>query len=99
MAEMLSGGGQAGHAGVSRQLRAAHQGLFGHMSPEDLGAAVAGRAATVGTGWGQGRALERNGGTFDHAIGPAPARRDLRYAGQVQPPGESPLARYMRERD
>lgn len=90
------------HRASSEGLRAAHQGLYGHMTPEELGAAVQARAATVGTAWGHGRPLERNGGTFDHAAtAPAPARVDLRHADM--PPGhqvgESPLARYMRTRE
>ncbi len=100
---------QANADAMSQAAIAAHQqdhdvitrsthGIMGALSPQEQAAAVAARQATVGTAWGHGRPLERHGGTFNHNLGPAPARRDLRYAGQVQPPGESPLAAYMRER-
>jgi hypothetical protein len=63
-----------------RVTQSGQAGLFGHMTPEDRGAAVQDRAATVGTDWGNGRPLERQGGTFDPAAygsSPAPARVDL----------------------
>ena len=98
MNAMLSGSGQAGHADTSRQLRAAHTGLFGHATPEEYGQDVSERQVAIGTEWGDGRQLQRNGGLHD-SIGPAPARRDLRFVNQVQPPSESsvsPLMAYMR---
>jgi hypothetical protein len=82
-----------------RVVQAGQAGLFGHMTPEDMGATVAARAATVGGDW-YARPLERNGGTFTHATeGPAPARVDLT---QIHNPGlrQMPtLADYMRNRE
>jgi hypothetical protein len=80
--------------------------LYGHMSPQEKGAAVAARPARVGDAWGGGRELQPLGGTDWEsqgagAVAPVPARADLRFVntpGQ-QPTGESPLGRYMRERD
>ena len=89
------------HRASSEGLRAAHQGLYGHMSPQDMGAAVTARTATVGQDYGgQGRPLEAQGGTFDPAdygCAPAPTRADLRFVDrQGQEPGVSPLLRHMR---
>ena len=78
-----------------RVVQAGQAGLYGHMTPEEMGAAVQARAATVGTAWGNGRELERHGGTFDHAAtAPAPARVDLRFVDMPQghAVGVSPLA-------
>ena len=90
----------ASHRADSAILRAAHQGLYGHATPQEMGAAVQARAATVGDAYGQGRPLERQGGTFDHAAeSPAPARVDLRFVDrQGQAPGVSPLLAHMRGR-
>jgi hypothetical protein len=103
MMDMLSGAGQAGHADTSRQLRAAHQGLYPHMTPYDRGADAAKRQAVVGSAYG-GRPLEYLGGTFDHAdvgCSPAPARVDMRFVNQVGGPpsadAESGLKRWARE--
>ena len=83
-----------------RRTQAGQQGILGHMSPTERGAEVQGRAATIGSEWGQTRALERNGGAFTHHLsGPAPARVSL--VGQGAPPGyqrdENPLVRRSRE--
>ena len=82
-----------------RVVQAGQAGLFGHMSAQDMGAAVAARPARVGDAWGQGRELERNGGLYDNNLGPAPARRDLRHVGQMQAPTVSPLLEFMRGRE
>lgn len=88
------------HRPTSAHLRAAHRGLY-DMTPQDMGRAVAGCAPMVGQDYGQGRALERRGGTFDHATeGPAPGRVDL--TGVNTPPGYrggelSSLERWRRE--
>jgi hypothetical protein len=88
-----------------RQVTQAGQaGLFGHMTPQEKGAAVAARQAVVGSAYG-GRPLERLGGMFDHSevgCAPAPARVDLRFintpGGPPAADAESGLARFMRER-
>jgi hypothetical protein len=80
-----------------RVVQAGQGGLYGHLSPQDMGAAVAARPARVGDDWG-GRELERNGGLYDNNVGPAPGRRDLRYVDQVQPPTVSPLLEFMQGR-
>jgi hypothetical protein len=87
-----------GQTADHRVVQAGQAGLYGHMTPEEKGAAVAARAATVGTAWGPGRPLERHGGRFDHvATAPAPARVDLRNVDrQGQEPGVSPLLAHMR---
>jgi hypothetical protein len=89
-----------GHRAVSDVLRAGQQGILGHLSGQEQAASVAARPVTLGTDWGDGRALERLGGTTE-SIAPAPARVDLRHvnAPNQRPTGESPLARYMRGRD
>lgn len=90
------------HKSDSEIVNRGQAGLFGRMTATDMGAAVAARQVRIGQDYGGGgRALERQGGTFDHANdGPAPARADLRNVGM--PPGhqigESPLAAYMRTR-
>jgi hypothetical protein len=91
------------HAAQSERLRTAHKGLFGHATGADLAASVQERAVTVGTGTDAGRPLERDGGAWDTAAvtdSPCPPRADLRYVNQTgqQPTGESPLARWARER-
>lgn len=88
---------QADHDVITRSTH----GTFGAMTPQEQAAAVAARPVTVGTEWSDGRPLERHGGLYDHNLGPAPARRDLRFVGQPgqQPPGESPVVKYMRERN
>jgi hypothetical protein len=71
-------------------------GLYGALSPQERAVSVAGRQATVSTDYGDGRPLQRNGGLYGNNIGPAPARvyrQDL-----TAQPGESPLARWLRER-
>jgi hypothetical protein len=91
-----------GHKVVSDVLRAGQQGLFGHMTPEEMAATVAASAATVGTGTDAGgRPIERNGGLYDNNLGPAPARVDLRYVNQPgqRPTGASSLFRYMHGSD
>ena len=105
MTEMLSGAGQAEHQDTSRQLRAAHQGLFPYMTPEQRGQLNAELPMTVGSAWGQPRAVEQLGGTLGHANeGPAPASFDLTRVNdrpgfqQGQQPGMSPLAAYMQGR-
>jgi len=99
MTEMLSGAGQAEHQDTSRQLRAAHQGLFPYMTPEERGRLNAEQPVVTGSAWGQPRAVEQNGGRFDHHVtSPHPASVDLTQVNNR--PGfqrdESPLARYMR---
>ena len=99
MNEMLSGGSHA-HADTSRQLQAAHQGLYPHMTPYDRGADAANRQAVVGSAYG-GRPLEYLGGTFDHAdvgCSPAPVRVDMRHVNQMQrlaADSVSPLKAFM----
>lgn len=91
MDEMLSGGGQDAHRATSRQLRAAHQGMYPYMSPYDRGAAAAAMQPVVGSDYG-GRPLQRLGGMFDHSevgCAPAPARVDMRFINQ---PGGAPAA-------
>ena len=88
-----------GQSDDHRVVQAGQAGLFGHMTPEDRGAAVAAQAPTVGGDW-YARPLERNGGTFTHTPeGPAPARVDLT---QIHNPGlrQMPtLADHMRNRE
>lgn len=98
-ADMASAAAMQAHQADHDVITAGQTGLFGALSPEELGAAVAARPATVGDAWGQGLPLERNGGKFDNSIGPAPARRDLRYVDQVQAPTVSPLLEFMRGRE
>ena len=93
------------HRASSAVLRAAHQGLYGHLSPQDMGAVATAHPATVGTAWGNGRELETRGGLDWEsqgagAVAPIPPRADLRFVNQQgQEPGISPLAAYMRGRD
>ena len=82
-------------------VTAGQAGIFGPgATGQAMAANVAARPVRVGQDWGDGRELQAAGGTFDHNLGPAPARRDLRHVDM--PPGhqvgESPLAKYMRER-
>ena len=86
-----------------RVVQAGQGGLFGHATPQDMGAAVAARTRRIGDDWGVGRDivppdLDAMGST---SIGPAPSRVDLRHVGM--PPGhqvgESPLAAFMRARE
>jgi hypothetical protein len=85
------------HQAHHEVVTASKQGIFGHSTPEQMAATVAARPATVGTAWGQGRPVERNGGQYDHNLGPAPARVDLRNVDrQGQEPGMSPLLAHMR---
>src|SRR2546427_13107010 len=74
--EMASAAAMQAHQADHDAITVSKQGLYGHLSPQDIGAAVAALPARVGDAWGQGRPLERNGGRFDHNLGPAPARRD-----------------------
>ena len=88
-----------GQSEARRVTQAGQAGLFGHMTPEDRGAALQARQATVGSEYGRGRPLERLGGTFDHANdGPAPARVDMRStaAPQGYMRTENPLDRINR---
>jgi hypothetical protein len=81
-----------GQSEARQQVQVGQAGLFGHMTPEDRGAAVAARTATVGGEWGRARPLERLGGVLDPAdygCAPAPARADMRST--AAPPG------YMRD--
>lgn len=90
------------HRASSAVLRAAHQGLYGHATPQDMGQVVSEQQPTVGGAWGQERAIERLGGTFTHANdGPAPPPVDLTRVNDRPgyQRGESPLSRYMRGRD
>jgi hypothetical protein len=84
-----------------RVVQAGQGGLFGHMTPQQMGQAAAERTATVGAEYGQGRPLERNGHLAE-SIGPSPARI---YRSQItdrpgfmpgQEPGVSPLLAHMR---
>ena len=87
------------HRASSAVLRAAHQGLYGHATPQDMGQVVQAQQPTVGGAWGHERAIERLGGTFTHANdGPAPPPVDLTRVNDRPgyQRGESPLARYMR---
>lgn len=94
MNDMFSAAGQDAHRATSAQLRAGQQGLYPHMTPQELGAAVAARQAVVGSAYG-GRPLERLGGTFDHSdvgCSPAPPRADMRHVNDppgLRPTGES----------
>lgn len=85
-----------------RVTQAGQAGLYQHMTPYDRGAVVAAMQPVVGSAYG-GRPLTRLGGTFQHSevgCAPAPARVDMRFVNQPSgpPTGESPLARFMRER-
>jgi hypothetical protein len=85
------------------RVQAGQGGMYQHMTPQERGAAVAARQATVGSEYG-GRPLERLGGTFDHANdGPVPGRADLRFVNQPGGPpaadAVSPTVAYMRSRD
>jgi hypothetical protein len=76
------------------RITAWQNGLF-PGSPQQHAAEVADRQVTIGTDWGDGRVIERNG-HLSWSIGPAPARV---YQSQLDNPGqlgESPLKRYMR---
>lgn len=90
----------ASHAATSTVLRAAHQGLYGHATPQELAANVAARQAVVGSAYG-GRPLERQGGLYnpaDYLCGPVPPQRDLTRVDQPgHQLGESSLARWARE--
>lgn len=100
-AEAMSAASMAAHQQDHDLVTSGQAGLFGPATPQQMAATVAARAATVGTVWGQGRPLERNGGLYDHNLGPAPARHDLRFVDM--PPGhqlgESPVVRYLRTRE
>jgi len=95
--DAMSAASMQAHQEDHDTVTAGQAGIFGRATPQQMAATVAARPATVGTAWGHGRPLERHGGLYDHNLGPAPARHDLRYVDQTQPPGESPLAKYMRE--
>jgi hypothetical protein len=98
--EMMSQAAMEAHQEDHYAVNAGQVGLFGHMSPEDKGAAVAARAATVGADYG-GRPLERHGGLYDHHNeAPVPARVDLRHINTPgrQPTTVSPLWAYMQGR-
>ena len=92
-----------GQSDDHRVVQAGQGGLFGHMTPQQLGQAAAERTATVGAEWGQERVIERNG-HLAQSIGPAPARVDLTRVDdhpgfmQGQEPGVSPLLAYLRGR-
>ena len=95
--DMASATEMAAHAARRGRLVASKAGLFQHMTPEDLGAAVTERQPVVGSDYG-GRPLERNGGAWDTAAitdSPCPPRADLRPG---QPAGEmvSPTIRWQR---
>ncbi len=92
----------ASHAATSPQLRAAHQGLYGHATPQELGAAVAERGAVVGSDY-DSKPLQRQGGLYDPAsflCSPVPPQRDMRYVNQPggQPTTVSPLWAHMQGR-
>ena len=91
------------HEADHRVVTAGQGGLYGSATPQQMAADVAARAFRAGDGAGAGRELVALGGyDFESqgagAVAPIPARRDLRFVDQHQPPGESPLAKYMRER-
>jgi hypothetical protein len=93
--DMLDGRGQADHQADHDHLTRSTHGIFGASSGQSLAQTNAERQATVGTEWGDGRPLERNG-HLAYSIAPAPARV---YQSQLDNPGqlgESPLKRYMR---
>jgi hypothetical protein len=86
-----------------RVTQAGQAGLWGHMTPQEKGAAVAAMQPVVGSAYG-GRPLQRLGGTFQHSevgCSPAPARVDMRFVNQVggapAADAESSLARWRRE--
>ena len=87
------------HRPTSAHLRAAHQGLFPGMSPQDNGAAVASRDVTIGADYGS-RPLERLGGTFTHAAeGPTPHpvyRSQLDDFPGYQRGADRPILRHLR---
>ena len=93
------------HEADSAILTAGQHGIFGsNDSPQQQAQQVAARAARVGDGAGAGRELETWGGVdFESqgagAVAPVPARRDLRFVDQHQPPGISPLLRHMQGLD
>lgn len=97
-AQAMSAASLEAHQDDHDVVNAGQGGIFGRMTPQQMGAAVAARPPTVGSEWGgQGRPLERNAGLYDNNLGPAPARRDLRYVDrQGQEPGVSPLLAHMR---
>lgn len=88
-----------------RTVQAGQAGLFGHLTPEDRGAAVAAQQARVGEDWGGGgRALEARGGLDWEsqgagAVAPIPPRADMRFVHQPAgpPASESPLAAWLRD--
>ena len=61
------------HAAVSVQLRAAHEGLYGSATGQDLAAVDRQRSARVGDGVGAGRDLQRLGGTDFESQGAGPS--------------------------
>jgi len=95
--DLMSAASMEAHRAEHDVITAGQNGLYGALSPQEKAAAVAARAATVGSAWGHGRPLERQGGLYNHNFGPAPARVDLRNADrQGQEPGMSPLLAHMR---
>jgi hypothetical protein len=98
MMDMLSGGGQQDHQAAHDHITRSKHGIFGAMTPQELGQAAADRQASVGGEWGHARPLERNGHLAD-SIGPAPHRV---YRSQVneypgyQQSDDRPILRHLR---
>ncbi len=99
-ADMATSAAMQAHAGSNerRITQQGQQGLFGHMTPEARGEAVAAREAVTGSDYG-GTPLERLGGLIDwRAVSdsPAPALVDRRFIDRpgMRATGKSPLQRW-----
>lgn len=87
-----------------RVVQAGQAGLFGHATPQEMGATVAARPATIGGAWGQGRPLERLRGTNWEsqgagAVGPIPGGAYIQLNRPAHQFGASPLLTFMQGRE
>jgi hypothetical protein len=103
-ADAMTAAAMEAHRADHLAVTAGQTGLFGNMTPQQQAANVVARRR-VGDDWGAGRDLEMLGGTNWEqlgagAVGPIPGGAYI--AGQLNPSpeqlGESPLLKFMRER-
>jgi hypothetical protein len=95
-ADMMTQAAMQAHEQDHLAVTAGQAGLYGHLSGQERAASVAARPVTVGTDWGDGRQVQRNGGLFNSNVAPAPARvyrQDI-----TERPGISPLRAWMEGR-